>query len=230
MLRLVQIGNSLPLSFPVDPTCTFQPGQIAQLKVMGNEIICGVSDGTAPLGIIDDINTSAFTAPSNDEIVDISVISMGDGYGHYVSVAETMQLLRFSSVVRSSFVSDTEDIILYDVNGAIAAPAGTTVNYDKDGDGIPDTIRVVVSYAYRIPNVPGDNTTIGSGRMTVWFNRGIYETDQYDTRQRYIVNATLFVNETGLLTTKQLTPSHPGIAMVTGPPSGLNNTLEFMWL
>ena len=56
MLRLIQIGNSLPVSFPVDPTSVFQPGQIGQLKVIGNEIVCGISDGTAPFGIIDDIN------------------------------------------------------------------------------------------------------------------------------------------------------------------------------
>lgn len=54
MLRLIQVGASLPFSYPVDPTSTFQSGQIAQLKLIGNEIVCGVSDGTAPLGIIDD--------------------------------------------------------------------------------------------------------------------------------------------------------------------------------
>ena len=57
MLRLIQIGNTMPLSYPVSTTDAFQPGQVAQLKVLGNEIVCGVSDGTAPLGLIDDVNT-----------------------------------------------------------------------------------------------------------------------------------------------------------------------------
>lgn len=228
-LKLIQIGNTLPTSFPVDPTSEFQPGNIAQLKVIGNEIVCGVSDGTAPFGIIDEINTSAFTAPMNDEVVVIPAVGVHDGYGHYVSAIEVMKDMRKPNIVRSSFVADTEGLVLNEVNGNLIAPAGTLLNYDQDGDGIPDSIRVIVSYIYRISNIPGDNTTIGSGRMTIWFQRGIFETDQYDTKQRYIPNAVLFCNADGMLTTEQPTASHPGIAMVTGPPSGINQTLEFLW-
>jgi len=229
MLRLIQVGNTLPVSFPVDPTSTFQAGQIAQLKVIGNEIVCGVSDGTAPYGIIDDINTAAFTEPVTDEVVIIPVVGAHDGYGNYVSVMEAMKTLQFANIVRSSFTCDVEGLILNDVNGVVIAPEATPLNFDSDGDGVPDSIKVIVSYTYRIANIPGDNTTIGSGRMTVWFQRGIFETDQFDTKQRYIVNATLFCNAEGMLTTAQPTSSHPGIAMVTGPPTGINNTLEFLW-
>ena len=230
MLRLIQIGNALPINYVVDPTATFQPGQIAQLKVLGNEIVCGVSDGTAPIGIIDDICTNAFTAPSKDEVVVIPVVGVQNGSGEWVSITDAMKSLRNPNIVRSSFVSDIGGLILNDVNGVLEAPAGTPLNYDSDGDGNLDAIRAVVSYTYRIANVPGDNSTLGTGRITVWFARGIYETDQFDTRQKYAVNATLFCNADGLLTTDQPTASHPGIAIITGPPSGLNATLEFMWL
>ena len=181
------------------------------------------------MGIIDDINTSAFTAPVVDEVVLIPAVGISDGNGHYTSAIEVMKTLRFANIVRSSFVADIEGLILNDTNGVIIVPAGTQLNYDSDGDGIVDSIRTIVNYVYRISNIPGDNTTIGSGRITVWFQRGIYETDQYDTRQRYVVNATLFCSGDGLLTTDQPTPSHPGIAMVTGPPSGIIATLEFLW-
>jgi hypothetical protein len=154
-------------------------------------------------------------------------IGYNDGYG-YVSVAEVMAPIN-PNVIRSSFVADIPGLILNDENGLVICPPGTPLNYDSDGDGIPDAIRTVVSYIYRIPNIPGDDTTVGSSRMTIWFMRGIYETDQFDTRQRYVVNATLFVNEEGMLTTQQLTPEHPGVAMVTGCPSGIINTLEFLW-
>lgn len=229
MLRLIQVGSSLPVSFPVDPTATFQPGQIAQLKVLGNEIVCGTSDGTAPFGIIDDINTSAFTAPSKDEVIVIPAVGVSDGYGNYITPIDVMKNLRFANIVRSSFSSDYEGLILNDVNGIVTAPAGSELNYDMDGDNIPDSIRTVVDYVYRIPNIPGENTTVGSGRMTVWFQRGIFETDQFDTTQRYAVNATLFVNAEGKLTTHQSSPNLPGVAMVTGPPSGITPTLEFIW-
>lgn len=229
ILRLIQIGNTLPLSFPVNPSSEFQPGQVAQLNVIGNEIVCGVSDGTAPIGIIDDINTSAFTRPMIDEVVVIPAVGTHDGYGRYVSVIDVMKDLRKPSIVRSSFTCDVEGLILNDNNGILIAPAGTPLNWDADGDGIPDSIRTIVSYIYRIANIPGDNTTIGSGRITVWFGRGIFETDQYDAKKRYVVNATLFCNGEGLFTTEQPTPSHPGIAMVTGPPSGINTTLELIW-
>ena len=229
MLRLIQIGNSLPVSFPVDPTATFQPGQVAQLKVIGNEIVCGTSDGTAPFGIIDDINTAAFTAASKDEVVVISAVGVGDGYGNYVTPIDVMKNLRFANIVRSSFTADYEGLILNDINGIVTAPAGSELNYDSDGDGIPDSIRTIVDYVYRIPNIPGENTTVGSGRITVWFQRGIFETDQFDTTQRYAVNATLFVNAEGKFTTHQSSPNIPGVAMVTGPPTGLTPTLELIW-
>jgi len=229
VLRLISVGNTLPISYPVSPTDSFQAGQIAQLKVIGNEIVAGVSDGTAPLGIIDDVNTSAFTAPVTDEVVDVAVVAISDGY-QLVAAVDTKEELQFSNIVRSSFVADIEGITLNEVNGVITVAAGTPLNLDADGDGTLDSVRVIVSYIYRIANIPGDNTTAGSARMTVWFQRGIFETDQFDTTQRYVVNATLFVNAEGQLTTQQITANHPGVGIVSGPPTGIVQTLEFLWL
>jgi len=229
MLRLVQVGNSLPTSFPVDTTSTFQAGQIAQLKVIGTDIVCGVSDGTAPFGIIDDVNTAAFTKPVIDEVIVVPLVSTSDGYGNRISVVDTMAVLAFSNIVRSSFTADIEGLVLNDVNGVITVPIGTTLNFDSDGDSIVDSVRIIVSYVYRINNIPGENTTIGSNRITIWFDRGIFQTDQYDTHQQYAVNATLFVNSDGVFTTAQPSANHPGVAMVTGPPTGLDQTLELLW-
>lgn len=231
MLRIIQTGSGLPVSYTVDPTAEFQPGQIAQLKVMGNEVVCGVSDGTAPLGIIDDINTSAFTAPVNDMVIIIPCVGIDDGYGNYFSVVSAEKRIEgYSNVVRSSFVADVPGLILHDINGVIEVPEGTQLNYDADGDGIKDSMRIVISFIYKISNIPGDNTTIGSNKITVWFSRGVYETDQYDTTAQYVLNATLYCNLDGFLTTNQPSPSHPGVAMLTGPPTALNNTIEFMWM
>jgi hypothetical protein len=216
------------MSYPVDSTAEFQPGNIAQLNVTGNEIVCGLSDGTAPLGIIDDVNSTAFTQPSVDEIAIVECVAAYDGY-NLVAAADTEKRLREAHIVRSSFVSDVEGIVLYDTNGTIVVPAGTILNYDSDGDGVYDSVRVICSYIYRVSNIPGDNTTLGSGQITIWYQRGIFETDQYDTRQTYVVNATLFVNSNGQLTSAQPGANYPGIGMVTGPPSGIVQTLEFLW-
>jgi hypothetical protein len=56
MLRLVNtFGHGLPASFLVHPNATFSPGMVAQLIVADSQVVATVSDGTAPIGIIDDI-------------------------------------------------------------------------------------------------------------------------------------------------------------------------------
>jgi len=74
MLQLIQVGNAMPVSFPVDPSAEFQSGQIAQLKLVNQDIVCGVSDGRAPFGVLDDVRSRAFTQTVVDEVVLIQVI------------------------------------------------------------------------------------------------------------------------------------------------------------
>jgi hypothetical protein len=64
----------------------------------------------------------------------------------------------------------------------------------------------------------------------VWFTRLIAQTDQYETNQRYPINANLFVSEEGKLTTRQPSPNHPGVAIVTGTPTSVFSSLEFLWV
>jgi hypothetical protein len=225
MFRVVQTGNALPISYPVDPNAEFQPGMVGQLGVIGNNIVCGVSDGTAPLGIIDDIKVRAFTSPSVDEVV----IAPAEGiveHGVIVSKYDVRKELENPNIVPSSFVTRPVDVELIPRNGVVVFPAGTPLNYDSDNDGIPDSIRTVVSYTYQVPNVPGDDTTFASGKVTIWFSRMIFQTDQYETNRRYPINANLFVSERGLLTTHQPGPDYPAIAFVTGAPSAIHSTLE----
>jgi hypothetical protein len=56
MLILVHGHNTaMMMAFKVDPNATFRPGMIAQLKVINGDVVLGISDGRAPLGIIDDV-------------------------------------------------------------------------------------------------------------------------------------------------------------------------------
>lgn len=231
MFRILQTGNSLPFSFPVDFAAEFMPGQVAQLKVMGNNVVCGVSDGTAPIGVIDDVKTNAFYAVSMDEIVVAGPVQgvMGPN-GRPVTPVDLKAELESAGIVPGTFVSDPIDVHLNTRNGVVTFLAGTELNFDLDGDGIADSIQTVVSYTYQVPNVPGDDSTAGSGRVTVWFQRFIGQTNQYDTTQRYPINANLFVNEEGKFTTQQPSQYHPGVAIVSGSPSSVFDGLEFVWL
>lgn len=229
MLRTIHVSYGLPISYPVDPAASFQPGMIAQQKLAGNDIVMGISDGTAPFGIIDDVRAQAFVAPSKDEVVTVNCVAESDGY-NLVAAVDTKEELNFSNIIRKSFVADVDGIVLNDRNGIITVPAGTVLNFDSDGDGIYDSLRTIVNYNYRIPGRPGDDSTVGSGMVTVWYTRGVYETDQYEVGQQYIIGATLYVSAEGKLTTAQPTANHPGVAMVSAPPTGLQNTLEFLWI
>lgn len=230
MLRTIQVGNSLPFSYPVDPTSTFQPGNIGQLKLIGNDIVVGLSDGLAPLGIIDDIRTTAFTQTVVDEIIIIPGVNVyTDGYSFFTG-SDSKQELANASIVQSSFISDYEGLILNKRNGIITLPMYSRLNWDSDGDGRYDSVKAICNYVYQVPNLPGDDTTLGSNRVTIWFQRGIFSTDQFDSLARYPLGAVLFVSSDGKLTTRQPTVNHPGIGMVTGPPSAINGTLEFLWM
>lgn len=218
------------MSISVDPTAEFEPGMFAQLGLIGNDIVAGISDGTAPLGIIDDVRTAAFTRAQVDEIILVDAqASEIDANGKRVSTVDVTGVLEYPNIIEDSFTS-TISVVLNTVNGIVTIPAGTELNYDADEDGVNDSFKIVVNYIYRIAGKPGDDTTIGSGRVTIHYQRGIYATDQFDTTQAYPINSTLYVGLDGKLTSKQPTENHPGVALCTGPPSASIGTLEFMLL
>ena len=220
------MGNTLPANFICDPSAEFQPGMIAELTVIGNQIMATVSNGTAPIGIIDDIKTKAFTNVSWNEVVIVPAMAVLSG-SDLVTPIDIKAELRKPNITASSFNS-TVDVVLNPVNGVITFIAGTKLNFDLSGTGTPNAIRAIVNYTYQVPNIPGDDSTQGSGRMTVWFNRMFFQTDQYETNQQYPVRANLYCSELGFLTTRRPSAIHPAIAMVTAPPTPMNPMIECM--
>lgn len=198
---------------------------IAELTVIGNQVMATVSNGTAPLGIIDDIKTKAFTNVSWNEVVIVSAVSTPGPGGVPVTPIDIKAELKKPNILRQSFTS-TVDVVLNPINGVITFVAGTPLNFDLNGTGSPNAIRTIVNYTYQVANIPGDDSTQGSGRMTVWFDRMFFQTDQFETNQQYPVRANLYVNETGFLTTRRPSNFHPAIAMVTAPPTPLNPMIE----
>ncbi|CAB4197105.1 hypothetical protein UFOVP1290_625 [uncultured Caudovirales phage] len=227
MLRLIQVGNALPATFICDPSAQFQPGQIAELTVIGNQVMATVSNGTAPIGIIDDIKTKAFTNVSWNEVVIVPAVGVMQG-NQLVTPIDIKAELRKPNIIPSSFTS-TVSVYLNPVNGVVTFLAGTPLNFDLMGTGTPNAIRTIVNYTYQVANIPGDDSTAGSGRMTVWFSRIFLQTDQYETNQQYPVRANLFVSENGFLTTRKPSAIHPAVAMVTAPPTPSHSMLEILW-
>jgi hypothetical protein len=228
MLRLVQVGNTLPANFIVDPSAEFQPGQIAELTVIGNQVMATVSNGTAPLGIIDDIRVKSFTNVSWNEVIIVPANGVPGPGGTIITPIDIKAELKKANIVPASFTS-TVNVVLNAINGVITFVAGTQLNFDLLGTGTPNAIRTIVNYTYYVPNIPGDDSTQGSGRITVWFNRMFFQTDMYETNQQYPVKANLYVSETGYLTTRRPSPIHPAVAMVTAPPTPMNVMLEALW-
>lgn len=227
MFRVVHNPTPYPISYPVHPSAEFQPGYIAQITVIGNDAVMTVSDGTAPIGIIDDSKTSSFSRVQIDEIVEI-VVKPEDIVGG-LTTRDYDGYLEYPYVLDNSFTS-TKTIILNATNGIVTIPEGTAVEtFVVDGVTVQG-FKMICNYAYKIANQPGADTTLGSNMVTVHYTRGWYETDQFDSTALYPLNATLYVGLDGKLTTKQVTSRHPGVAVVTGPPSSLNSTLQFMWL
>lgn len=228
MLRIVQVGNALPASFLCDPSAEFQPGMIAELAIIGNQVMATVSNGTAPLGIIDEIKTRAFTNVSWNEQIIVPATGVNSG-GVLVTPIDIKTELKKPNIIPSSFTS-TVNVRLNPVNGVITFLEGTPLNCDLTGSGTPNAIKAFVNYTYHVANVPGDDSTAGTHRMTVWYERMFFQTNQYETNQQYPLKANLFVSELGFLTTRKPSAIHPAVAMVTAPPTPLNPYLEALWL
>lgn len=228
MLRLRSVGNSLPESFIVDPSAEFQPGMIGELTSIGNQVMMTVSNGTAPFGIIDDIKTKAFTNVSWNETILVSVPGVPGPDGYLVSAYDVKAELRRPNILPTSFNSTVRGE-LNPINGIFTFLAGTPLNTDLTGSGVPSGIKALVNYTYQVPNIPGDDSTIGNGRVTIWYQRMIVQTSMFETNQAYPLRANLFCSERGLLTTRKPSAIHPAIGMVTAPPSPLNAMLELLW-
>lgn len=229
MLRIIHQNNTLPYSWAVSPDDEFEPGMIAQLKLYGNQIVCGTSDGLQPIGIIDDMKKNSFSSSKVDEVVIVPVPSqlITESNGRYYTTLDIKQELEESNILSGSFVSRPVPVQLNAKHGVIIFPAGTQLNFKMTESGPPDAIRTVVRYSFQIAGVPGENTTEGSGQITVWTSSIIAATDQYDTSAEYPLNGVLFCGMDGKLTTYRVDETYPPVGIVTSPPTAIYSWLEF---
>src|ERR1700722_7789311 len=184
MFRIIQSGNTLPISEICDPSAEFESGMIGQYVVIGNQVMVTVSNGTCPIGIIDDVKTKAFTNISWNETVIVPAVGVSGPDGYIVTPIDIKTELRRPNVVPNSF-SSTVNVVLNPINGVITFVAGTPLNLDIQGTGQPNAIKAIVNYTYQVANIPGDDSTAGSGRITIWYERMFFQTNQIETNQSY---------------------------------------------
>lgn len=231
MLRILEESMARAYSWPVDTSAEFEGGFIAQLTGMNNQIVATVSNGSAPIGIIDDQKTKSFTSNAWDEQIIVPVANPGIGPNNtLVTPVDIKTELVNPNVLPNSFISIPVPVKLIPRNGVVIFPAGTPLNLDMLGTGIPNAIKTNVRYTYQIPNIIGDDSTFSSQRVTIWYHRLIFETNIFETNQIYTVNSNLFVSEFGMLTSREPAPNYPVVALCTAPPSSMTPTLQAIWL
>lgn len=227
MFRIIHATGRDPLSELVDSSATFQPGQVAQRIVKGSQIYATVSNGTAPYGIIDDIKSSSFTRNAIDEQHIISVTSPATINNQLCLPVDTLIPLDEPHILANQFYSNVKGK-LYEKNGNFLLLAGTPLNFDMTGNGTVDSIRIICSYTYQVPNMIGDDSTSGTNRVSIWIDRMIIETDMFDVPSTYPINAPLYVNGDGKFTTRKI-GENPAIGMVMAPPSVFSGMLQLLW-
>jgi hypothetical protein len=219
------LANSLVWSAPVDPSSRFEAGQIAGLIQINGELFVTVSDGMSipPIGVIDDNKITAFTGTVVDEI-QIVQAPVYEQNGILLSSMDVMGALNETNIVESSFTTNL-DIVLNPKKGTFIVPQNTPVNYD---DGSKIGFQLTASYRYAIVDFPGDDSTDGSGQISIHFNRGIFVTNIFDVLATYAPGQPLYVDSEGRLTSQET--QSPVVAIALQPASALTNELMFMWL
>jgi hypothetical protein len=192
-------------------------------------VLATVSNGVAPIGVIDDVKVRAFTNNSWNEVIIVPAVGVRGPSGRLVTPVDIKKELKEAHIIPHSFNSDV-DCVLNANNGVITFLKGTPLNYDMTAHGHPDSIRAIVNYTYYIANVPGDDSTAGSNRVSVWWSRFWFQTDQFETNQQYPVNGNLYVSEGGLWTTRKPSNYHPSVALCTAPPIPSNPMIEILFL
>jgi hypothetical protein len=232
MLRIIETFNNLPQNIEVDPDANFQPGNVGSLRIKNSKSVMGICDGLHPYGILDDIKsnvircvpvppTQTFIVPAEDIEFDANKKAI------ILSKAQKVEL-NHANIIAASFISDVPGTLKY-LNGIFILPIGTICNYclkpSINGSTINDAVRFSCKYAYNINKV--DDTTLGSGRVTVWSKNMIAETDMYSIAHEYNKYMPLYV-ENGLLTTKRLDSQCKCIGIVLEGPTTNNPMMKFL--
>ena len=199
--------------FLVSPTLIAEAGMLGTLQGTTSGSPTGLpqvilASGSAKLiGVIDENKTTQFLATVQNEVV-------GTGVGAFSAN------LNNANVIAGTFATGTAVAFLTSAtNGTVSGTIGGTV-----------------SYSYVIPGKAGDDTTLASGKATLWLQEGEYATDVYEVAtvlgsglQAYTVGNPLYCSANAKLTTVPAVSASGStvVGYVTKTPSAGNPFLHF---
>lgn len=227
--------------YNVDPTATFEAGQVGMLATdaQGNTVV--TLAGSQPFGIIDDNKTVAFTQPVFGELHTTKVAAGSTWVANNANLVSGSQLVyKLSSTGVATPVASPADYTIAYTSGiftvvALGAIATAAPYLSSTGSGPADSIHVVVQYQFAVPGVAGADSTLGSGLVTLHFQKGEFAVSVYDTAALYAVGTKLFVGDgavgnapLGTLTISTRTGNTQCVGAVTMPPSSSNPLLTLV--
>jgi hypothetical protein len=123
----------------------------------------GVSTANRLVGIIDDQKTSSFSATVVAEVIVSGQTTLA--HANVIAASDTSTL-----TCSGTALSATPTCTLTSrTNGTVTI-----------GGVDPNDTGSTVSYSYVIPGKAGDDTTLASGKCTIWLQEGEYATDVYE--------------------------------------------------
>ena len=199
----------------VDSNATWIPGQFVILDSTGR--------------------VTAITAPAVAQPV-IGIAKTSKGAPFYLPYTQELEWAAANTVLQLD-KSNVKDVRITSLDGltVYAAPADYTV----PNGGVNGTVVVVddvtitagtfvqVTYQYKdMDHTPFDQT-IASGKTALFESNGEYAFEVYDTAAGYAVNAPVYVNTSGILTSTAVGAANGGAAVgfVTRVPSADDVTL-----
>ena len=209
--------------FLVDPNLVAEAGMLGVVSgtTTGSPtglpmVVLGFSGVTGLVGIIDENKTTQFIAA----VIGEAVVSGQTTLAHANLVATTFAV---STGLGTTTPQTNAATLSSATNGTITGISGTAA----------------VNYSYVIPGKAGDDTTLASGKCTIWLQEGEYATDVYEltstvTVSSYTVGAALYVSNTtgqiGRLTTASGAGSYDSglvVGYVTKAPTAGNPVMNF---
>jgi len=190
----------------------------------------------AEAGMLGTLNGTSTGSPTG-----LPQVVLTTGTDALIGIIDENKTTQFLATVQNEFVNTTGGALTVNLNNANLVAGtfatGTAVAFltSAANGTVTGTTAGTVSYSYVIPGKAGDDTTLASGKCTLWLQEGEYATDVYEIAtstsglQAYTVGNPLYASANSKLTTvvSNLGSGNTLVGFVTKSPSAGNPFLNF---